>query len=348
MTERDLRQALEGSVETMRLSGDAKASILESIKEERPVKKKLSTGLVLAMVLALLATAALAASWGILDRIGRSAGWSSYLPSAQEIIQRPLAEVENDYVTYAVREAIYDGRAAYIMVEVTPKDKTAFLLSESTWPEDPVGYFIVGETGAEKTCAEYAVAHGYTSFLTVGVDPGEECAVSSSWEEGVLTLLVEYEAQGDALPVELSLWAWADAIETQKDHLVFTLTASDPLWERTAEAGIDLPDYGVRIDALTLTGTALSTYFQVDYTVTDIDAHPGALGFHLMDAQGQYFPRGAISVGGSKGLAQASGEKMTWRGGAVAMETAPRSVMLEMSPWTEESLPVWTHVFELK
>lgn len=49
--------------------------------------------------------------------------------AAEQILQN-VAETETSNAVYSVREAIYDGIAAYILVDITPKDEHTFLMPD--------------------------------------------------------------------------------------------------------------------------------------------------------------------------------------------------------------------------
>ncbi len=350
MTEKELRQALQGSVEAVSLSEAAKAAIMEEAKEDRPMKRKLSAGLVLVLVMLLLTTAALAAGRDILEWIEHSAGKENLLPGAQEMVQHPLAEKETEHATYTVREAIYDGRAVYLLLDIKPREANTFLLNGYQWAERPVSRYVTGAEHLEQSLADYAAEHGYTRFLSVGALPEAlvRGALQSSWQDGVLTLLMEWEASGDTLPVALRLWVENEAGERTWDSLSFTLTAPKVLWERSAQPVAEVPDYGLRIDALSLSGTALAAYYQVDYAITDYSLFPGEVFFDLMDEQGNYLHRGALSVIGSDGILDNDGDMRIWRGGVEAMAQPPERLVLAMEIWEEEFRLIWTQTLELK
>ncbi|MBQ8906234.1 MAG: hypothetical protein IJY85_07695, partial [Ruminococcus sp.] len=95
-------------------------------KGEVRVKKKLSVGFIVTIVLlaVTLCSVAIAAAnrWGMLDFVDRYAT-EHYIPQdAQEYVNTDVALMENEWVTVTVRELYYDGRISRVTLDVTPKN----------------------------------------------------------------------------------------------------------------------------------------------------------------------------------------------------------------------------------
>ena len=96
------------------------------------MKKKISLAVAFALLAVLLCAAALAAAnrWGMLDFVDRYAS-AHYIPEdAQDYVETDVAEMENEWVTVAVRELYYDGRISRITVDVTPKEENTLIVGE--------------------------------------------------------------------------------------------------------------------------------------------------------------------------------------------------------------------------
>ena len=86
MTERDLGRILHESVQDVHLSDEARRAIRLAAKEEQPVKMKKFVAIVLAVMLALSTTAAVAAELGMFDFLSRKMG-QTVLPGANELVK---------------------------------------------------------------------------------------------------------------------------------------------------------------------------------------------------------------------------------------------------------------------
>ena len=129
MTERDLERVLTQSVQDVHLSDAARRSIRLATKEERPVKMKKFVAIALAVVLMLSASIAVAEELGLFDFLARKIG-QTVLPGANELVQSDVAYGETDDVTFTVKQAVYDGKSASLLVEmisVTKKPLSALL-----------------------------------------------------------------------------------------------------------------------------------------------------------------------------------------------------------------------------
>lgn len=98
-------------------------------KEEIPMKKRISLGLVLAMVLLLMAAGAMAAgNWGIesfLEQQGKSHTEEMLELYGQEIIHY---NDENKLVTMTVEEGLFEEELLYLAVAVKPVDKNTLVV----------------------------------------------------------------------------------------------------------------------------------------------------------------------------------------------------------------------------
>lgn len=348
MTERDLRRILTQSVQDVRLSDETRQAIRLSAKEERPVRMKKFAAIALAVALMLGASVAVAAELGLFDFLARMMG-QTMLPEANELVQSDIAFGETDHVTYVVKQAVYDGKSVSLLVEMRAKDEETFLLADDWSLDDRYGA-LAYDTEAEaladlRTISEYAAANGYTRFLHASVEFPDrlgDVASVDKWQDNVLTVLYTFNAEGSELVLPIEYFAYdLDAAESQRTRDQITLAACKPLWTVSSEQSFDVPNFGIRIDGVTIVGTPVQSYFYIDYTVTDYHQH-NRFGWNanLVDMDKEYLPRGILGTGGTNheggtGMGQArwGGQHMTWYNSFGAMETPPAELMILLRNW---------------
>lgn len=337
MTERDLTRVLTEHVAHVRLPDEAVRRIRMAVKEEKPVKKKMNVALALVMTMLLLAGVAVAAGTGMLDFLNRKMG-QSVLPGAEEIVQNDIAFAETEYASFHVRQAAYDGQSALIMVEAAPAGDSYLLLDATVCPEeDRIALLIPDAQNADQTIAEYAAENGLTMIVvTMRQSYPADSMEITDWHDGKQILMQSFNATDEVIPLTLTFRAFPYEQAAQYDDVVssaavdISLTAADSLWQVSSEETFELPEFGVRIDGVRVTGTVLQSYWEVFYTVTDADKVQ-ASGFRvdMLDAEGNALPRGVLGVGGS-GLTQHAGDELIWHGGFGASAAAPGQLTIRV------------------
>lgn len=343
MTERDLERILTQSVEDVHLSDAARRRIRLATKEERTMKSKKLIGIVLALILALTASVGIAAELGMFDYLSRKFG-QDVLPGANDLIREDVASGENDYATYHIRQAVYDGKSVSLFTEIRPKDEHTLILNEG-WDLD-MPYAALTEDSEEavladpRTIAEYAAENGMTHIVEVCVNMGANgwsggWSGSCEWQSNVVTLLTSAPMEGDTVTLPIEYFAYDHTTGTdQRVQDEITLKAVKPLWTVSSQETFDLPDFGIRVDGVSITGTVLQSYWTLDYTVTDVDKALKGWNPNLLDMEGNYLPRGALGGGGGP-LPSKVGQKLTWQSTFGAMETPPEQLLLLFRMWDE-------------
>ena len=346
MTERDLQRVLNESVQDVHLSDAARRRIRQATreKEERPVKMKRFVAIALAMVLALSATAVIAEELGMFDFLARMMG-QTVLPGANELVRNNVAYGETEHVTYAIKQAVYDGKAVALMLEVRTKDNNTMLMS-STWsPDEQVGwyqYFMEGiDPNDERTFVQFAADNGYTRFASASlrINAGDESQIES-WSNNVLTVLYSFSAEGDelVLPFEFRSRAYTYDTTYHMDELQripheITLKACAPLWTVSNNESFDAPGFGIRVDGVTITGTPVQSYWTVHYTITDVEtARNTPWNANIVDMEKQYIDGGVLGMGGSA-MPEYNGQQLTYTGAINAMEQPPTELMILLRNW---------------
>ncbi len=342
MTERDLERVLTQSVQDMHLSDAARRHIRQATreKEANPVKMKKFVAIALAMVLALSATVAVATELGMFDFLARMMG-QEVLPEAHELLKSDVAYGETEHVTYTVKQAVYDGKSVSMLVEMQAKDEETFLLGRNWHPDAPISQFIDGLDNDPRTVAQYAADNGYTRLVEATVDNGDTYHSIEEWNNNVLTLLCTYNIEAEEVTLNLAYSEDDYGTNMQRIPFEITLKACEPLWTVKSEQSFDVPNFGIRIDGVTVIGTPLQSYFYIDYTVTSYQQH-NSFGWNadLVGMDKEYLPRGVLGTGGTNheggtGMGQArwGGQHMTWYDSFGAMETPPTELMILLRNW---------------
>ena len=211
MTERDLQRVLSNSVQDVHLSDAARRRIRQETKEERPVTSKKFVAIVLAAMLMLSATVAVAAELGMFDFLARKMG-QTVLPGANDLVHNDIAHGETDHVTYAIKQAVYDGKSVSLLVEMRAKDEETMLIGPAWMMEDRIGWYIYN-TEAEaladsRTITDYAAEKGYTRFVEPSLSfIGYGWSSVDEWVDNTLTVLYSFPAEGDTIKIPFEYFA---------------------------------------------------------------------------------------------------------------------------------------------
>ena len=349
MTERDLTRVLHERVQDVHLSDEARRAIRLAAKEERPVKMKKFVAIALAIVLVLSTTVAVAAELGMFDFLARKMG-QEVLPGATNLVQTNVANGETDAVTYTVKQAVYDGKAVALLVEMRAKDENTFLMGQAWSPDDQIGWYqhlMEGiDPNDERSFAQYAAENGYTRFVdpSVKIDTSD-CSAIEEWNNNVLTTLYSFDAEGDEVVLPLEYFSRTYTYDTayhldepQRVQDSITLKAAEPLWQVSSSESFDAPGFGVRVDGVTITGTAVQSYFTIHYTITDVEKAAGfGWNFNLVDMNKEYLPRGVLGMGGDP-MPTENGQQLTHTSSFAAMETPPEQLMILLRNWDDYDL----------
>lgn len=345
---------------------------LETIKREEEERhmKKFSTGLAIAIACIMLATAALAAAnqWGVFDFVANRYN-IKVLPQAQDIVQREFAEnsVQAGDAIFSVREAVFDGQHTYIVLAVKPADDSVLLLGTDSMPADMASDLLGEERGEGLTIRDWAAKHGKTKLVHTNVGDnalaqGEESIVSSidfiTEEDGTLVYMLSGARQSGKSKLDVELVCISGLYDENESLSQESLERVPLAFELTASAANDraqnaepatYADCGVRVDRVTLEGTPMAVYYEIEYTVVDEAAYEktdDGLWFEFLDEKGERLPDGATASGEVAEVEGSNGKVLMERGSLEAMETLPRQVTLRgYNCWEKNRYE--THVFEM-
>ena len=282
------------------------------------------------------------------------------LPEATQLVQTPqaTAQAAQSPVSFSVREALYDGVHANVLVAATPLDDSVLLLPADANPDHSVAD--LGLEGTQ-TIAQYAAEHGKTrlyslSVIDQGALNGAEGFTTSldfrTEPDGTLVICIsgDHSAVQPGVPVELICTAVpvdiqtgerdADAVE--RTPLTFTLdsTAADPQQHTFATPTV-YEHAGVTIQSVELKSTALGLYYTIHGKVTDkaaFDALEDGLFFWFLDENGEQLPGSAAVSTGSLSFPDENGE-FVQEGALAPTETLPDSLTIAaINLWQEKTI----------
>ena len=240
-TGRDFREAFPPMDEGFRRA--VLHALDETGKERLIVKKKIRVSVVIAAVIVLLAAVALAAgkTLGVFDFIGNH---GTPLPQAGQQLQTGIVQEGGDMddMTVTLREAVCDGRYAYLVFDMKPKGN-ALLVGEGMMPQDPA-WNLSQDLPEDKTIAQWAQENHYDRIIEGSVQcvtPGvmeDTSGVAMRMADGMVTVRLEGECTGEAekqltfrcLTVPLSLETGEpDDEHIQEATMTVTLRIDPPL-----------------------------------------------------------------------------------------------------------------------
>ena len=217
-------------------------------------------------------------------------------------------------------------------------------------------FFLFAETG---TIADYAQAnHKVMMSTSVGIS-GANCSIDYLLEEdGTLVYMVDarYGGNFSKTVVELNCVALPFVIENGKytrdmdgkksTMLSATLKNTRTQQKVTGTESAVYSDCGIRVDKITLKGSAMSTYAEIEFTVVDADKYAESDGmfFEFLDRYGERIPNGAGSGGGIEAI---DNTRFTEKISLQAMEKLPSEVILRGYSYSDKT-KYETHTFKMK
>lgn len=299
MKENRVEQALREQMGHVQVSSRLRAQTIQAMqekKEEKQVKHKIRTELVMVLICVLCAAVALAAAghMGLLDYMSRPQGTG--LPDdAETYIDTDVATAKVDEYTVNVREAYYDGERTHLAVDIVPpkgvlltsdmlnlSDNWQNLVQQDEWDESDT-----------RTILDYYKEGGYTKICSVDMweeNPEEKGRLGDSYtwvlsEDNVMTIFMEVNYSKERPQHDLHLMvavAPYDDLEAPNAYPNYEkqVTAESvlPLAAKTVET--DTPYYineepilfesiGVRVDRVVMEEKPLEIDYTIEYTIVD-------------------------------------------------------------------------------
>lgn len=129
ITRKDLRRLYEPAPQSLYDGIHEALADLPEGKGKKKVKKKISTGFILAAVLLTLSAVGIAATrLNLFSDMTRYANPIVPLDGAEELVETGLGSAENEWATVTVEEAAYDGQGVMVLAKITPKEPEKYAL----------------------------------------------------------------------------------------------------------------------------------------------------------------------------------------------------------------------------
>jgi len=335
-------------------------------ENRKPVKKtgfRLVAVIVAACMLLTGTALAFANSWGILDFLIGRRNNVKVLPEAAEIVQKDVSQRggQTEFGGFVVREAVFDGKSAYIVIDVKPSSPKYLLLGPDVFPSDPISN--MGPVFGDKagTIADYARENNKEMIKTsVGIDGVGSCSIDYILDEdGTLVYMLNgnIDSSFDQEDVNINCVAVPfvsregktviDELNMKRTTLSVTLKNSGTKETVTSTMPAVYSDFGIRVDKVTLTASAMDIYADIEYTVIDSEKFVRAedgLFFEFLDEAGNSIPEGVSSGDGIQVLED---NRFIQKFSLQASETLPGEITLRVYNYSEKDINE-THSFKLK
>lgn len=336
------------------------------INENRKSVKKTGFRLVAALVIVCMLSAgavlAVTNAWGILDFLSGRRTDVKVLPEAADIVQKEVSQKgsQTEFGAFAVREAVFDGKNVYIVVDVKPSSPGYLLLGPDASPSDPVGNMGPLFSGKTGTIADYARKNNKAMINTSVVLSGVNCSVDYLLEDdGTLVYMLNGSYTGNSAQEEIKMTCVAapfvsregtdviDELNRKRTTLSVTLKNSGTKETVTSATPAIYSDCGVRVDKVMLTGSAMAIYAEIEFTVIDKEKFAetdGGLWFEFLDDTGKRVPDGASSSGSVQAVDE---NHFIQKASLQASEALPGEIILRgYNCWEKNRYE--THTFKMK
>ena len=296
MKEKEISDALRGSMNAVHLSPELRAKTLYAMRgsEERSpkMKRKFSVALVfaLAAVLAVAVALAVANRKGVLDFLSYS---EATLPeNAGDYVQTDIASDERDGLHAAVREVVYDGHRLWATVDSNMDGEKPLLtgldygLDEEKW-----AWLRHDESETDdRTILDVYKAENYTDayYIVASVydesdDQNTSCEAHLQ-DDGTLTFYESISFEQAKAEREITVSVRAFKYE-EKDgrmnlnqkpmaELKLRFTAKASAVDEETIVSVEPVEYesiGVRVDRVTMAAKPLELDYAIEYTVVDAE-----------------------------------------------------------------------------
>ena len=300
--ERQLRESLNRTLSGLGTNSFQRERFFENATGGYKVKRKLTYGFGLALIIALLIAMtgvafALTNGFGILD-FARSSREDAEIPAdAEQYIDHDLAVCETEHFTVRFRETSYDGKTCHLVYDVIPKNRDILLFD---CPTDESWYGLThlnadraAMAADKRTILDRWDEGGYASAWEVDFDVydsddtefireyggsgvlDEETGVfTGSIDVPLSTLKSERELTFSVRMLPITDIRDEDAYDYDKAeyaHLSRTFQAAVSGEEKVLvnTEPIEIPSIGARIDQVRLMVLPQEIQYQIDYSLTD-------------------------------------------------------------------------------
>lgn len=210
-----IKQALDAQLSGLRTSPLQREVLFQQATGGKYMKRKLTAGLALALILILTALTAVAmelTGWSVLEWL--SPPTQSMLSASTPITQ---GSTEHRVADIHLREAVTDGYGVYLSLAITPKEEGTLVLSNAIDPfYNKAVQLGVTPDFEDQTVAQWATAHGYHKLYQIS------CFGQSTTDENGNTIFHDYfDAHNNPMRIlddGTTLWMMACAYQGE-EHL---------------------------------------------------------------------------------------------------------------------------------
>ena len=327
---------------------------------------------------------AMANSRGIIDLLRSGRHNLEVLPDAAAIVQHDVPQVivkespsnaassdseaaagnnaPSDLVTFTVRDVIYDGKFVYITVAAKPSNPDYLLVAQYNEPSDAVVNLGSQFMDMEGTIADYAALAGKTMIRTYVGIKGANLAISDITEPDdtqvhIITGAIETGSDTAELEIPCGAGKWLEAdggftydiLKTQSYTISVTLQNSGVTETAISAEPVIYEDWGIRVDRVTLEGSAMSVYAEIAYTVLDKEQSEkinDALSFEFLDGEGTPIPACA-GFGSVIESLDNTGARFMAKFSIRASESLPGEIVLRAFDCRDKNR-IETHIIEME
>lgn len=283
--------------------------VLAHAKGEKPVVKKISASMMIAILLIILTlTSALATAlnaWGIIDFAGNHA--NVYIPPRyEESIKQENTVIEGDSLTCQIQQSYYDGKVLRVTAHIIPKGDV-LLLGDCTYQHDTIECLFPNFDMEQTTIAAYALKHHEGRMAEVVLSVGSDIDETGGFklnEDGSATIYLEayFEDEQNDREVSLQLSYIPQIYISEAEYQTYNGSVYDfsalesicipmtfhasSVKKFVSEDSLDFPSVGVKVDNVTLTVTPLEIRYTLEYEITDLalyNQQEGGLWFEFID-----------------------------------------------------------------
>lgn len=277
----EIRDSLNRRLSGFQMDERAIQQVLKTARGEEPMKKKISLGLVLALVLLMVAAIAVAAELGgnVLSDMYKRYFGVEFTQEGQDFMQRdkPVHTFEFADVTVVIQQAVADERQVLCAATFIPKEKANILLAmEGTTPEDAM--VIAGDLNWKETY-EQAVQRTGGKMKNVAMEIKVEGLPTSSGhafesldEVGQLHMVIgsDYVLKPGTVQATIDVIILG-AGEDEHQTSTFPLEVA-ALKEKAVPVNALIPGSKVMVDEIKFLRSPITLYFEMTY---HYDKQPG-------------------------------------------------------------------------
>lgn len=266
----------------------------------------------LAVTLLLLGSVAVAATvhrLNIQDFTDRSQ-WANLTDEARHVLMTDFPDVviDNPYADMVITEAVYDGMAVYILVEVVPKNATTFIIPSHLF-EDNQAFSYGSSYPKDMSIQQYAEQLGYQVVLSMqgrcSETPGQYYD-SARNEDGSFSLMMwafvlPEQRNLPEMPMNMTINIEKNGIMVDEMKTSFSIALAGPVETARSKENeaVAFENAGVYVKGIEVIRTPMSTYIIANYDIVNRVNYRKYITyrkFRILDESGAEPPKGAYPL----------------------------------------------------